>query len=82
MRIDFIVNGETVPIEHGINTPLFVGMREALDASNNTARPLEEWEVRDQSGGLLDRTISPTGHSISDGAILFVTLRLGAGGDA
>jgi hypothetical protein len=80
MIISFIVNGETTPISVDRHAPLFHGMRAALDASNNTARPLEDWELRDDSGRLLDRVTSAAENQVAEGAHVFITLRLGAGG--
>lgn len=80
MRIRFIVNGETAPVDLDVGAPLFTGMRKALDDSENTARPLEDWELRDVSGVLLDRTLTAADYAIADDATLFATLRVGAGG--
>jgi Protein of Unknown function (DUF2604) len=80
MILNFIVNGETTPTDVDLHAPLFHGMRVALEASNNMARPLEEWELRDDSGRLLDRVMSAVENRIAEEAHVFVTLRLGAGG--
>jgi hypothetical protein len=80
MILNFIVNGETTPIDVDQHAPLFHGMHAALDASNNMTRPLEEWEMRDDSGRLLDRVTSASENQIAEDAHVFTTLRLGAGG--
>lgn len=80
MIIHFIVNGETTPTDVDPHAPLFHGMRVALDTSNNIARPLKEWELRDDSGRLLDRVTSAVENQIAEVAHVFITLRLGAGG--
>jgi hypothetical protein len=76
----FIINGVDYRIEANVEAPLAVAVERALAESRNTGRPLDEWEVRNSSGVLLekDRTIEDLG--LKDGARLFLTLRVGAGG--
>ncbi len=79
----FIINGENFPVEANVNAPLLVAVEKALAVSGNTGRrDPREWEVRDSSGVLLelDRTIKELG--LKDGARLFLSLRVGAGGDS
>jgi hypothetical protein len=79
----FIINGENFPVEANANAPLLVAVEKALVLSGNTGRrDPREWEVRDSSGVLLeiDRTIKELG--LKDGARLFLSLRVGAGGRA
>ena len=76
----FIINGENTPVETNLNAPLGAAVERALSQSGNTGRPLNEWEVRDSSGVLLEtgRTVKELG--LKDGARLFLSLRVGAGG--
>ena len=77
----FIINGENFPVEADIDALLIVAVEKALIISGNTGRrDPREWEVRDSSGVLLevDRTIKELG--LKDGARLFLSLRVGAGG--
>ncbi len=77
----FIINGENFPVEATVDVLLIVAVEKALARSGNTGRrDPREWEVRDSSGVLLevDRTIKELG--LKDGARLFLSLRVGAGG--
>lgn len=76
----FIINGEGFSVETNVNAPLTAPVERALSESGNTGRPLDEWEVRDSNGVLLEirRTVKDLG--LRNGARLFLSLRVGAGG--
>ena len=79
----FIVNGVDVLVEANINEPLKVARNQALKDSNNTGRPVDEWEVHNDEGEALDPTkkieeLEELG--LVDGARLFLNLKVGAGG--
>lgn len=52
----------------------------SLSESGNSGRPLSEWEVRDSAGALLDMTRTVKELGLTNGARLFLSLRVGAGG--
>lgn len=79
----FVVNGEDVPMTANVNAPLAVAVEHALKESQNLgSRPLDQWEVRDAKGVLMEmhRKVGELG--LQDGARLFLSLRAGAGGSA
>jgi hypothetical protein len=76
----FIINGQDVPIETNVNSPLKHAVEQALKASGNTGRPLEEWETRDAAGVLLETERKVKDLDLRDGSRLFLSLRVGAGG--
>ena len=81
IRLVFIINGENFPVETNVHALLLVAVERALVVSGNTGRrDPREWEVRDAGGVLLevDRSIKDLG--LKDGARLFLSLRVGAGG--
>lgn len=81
IRLIFIINGENFPVGTHIEARLILAVERALVESGNTGRQNpREWEVRDASGVLLevDRTIKELG--LKDGARLFLSLQVGAGG--
>ena len=80
IKLVFIINGQDYPIEANVHAPLIEAVQRALAESNNTGRPPDEWEVRNASGVLLEtnRTLKDLG--LDDGARLFLSLRVGAGG--
>ena len=80
IRLVFIINGVDYPVEVNVEAPLAVAVERALAESHNTGRPPDEWEVRNAAGVLLEkgRTIEDLG--LKNGARLFLSLRVGAGG--
>lgn len=82
VKLIFIINGESFPVETNVNAPLSAAVERALSQSGNTGRPLSEWEVRDSSGVLLDTSRKVKDLGLKDGARLFLSLRVGAGGNS
>lgn len=79
----FVVNGEDVPISANVNAPLAVAAEHALKESHNLgSRSLDQWEVRDAKGVLLDMNRKVGEFGLQNGARLFLSLRAGAGGYA
>lgn len=81
ITIIFVINGENYSVTTNVNAPLLSAMEQALKDSGNTGRrDPGEWEVRDSNGVLLElgRKIGELG--LHDGARLFVSPRVGAGG--
>lgn len=80
LTLTFIINGQAVSIEADPHGALKLAVEKALVESNNTGRPAEEWEVRDVGGVLLEQHRTPDQLHIVNGARLFLSLRVGAGG--
>ena len=77
----FIINGVDVPVEANLNAPLKVARDKALKDSNNTGRPLDEWEVHTEEGGeALDVNIKCEDLGLNDGDRLLLSLEVAAGG--
>ncbi len=76
----FIVNGVDVPVEANIHEPLKVARNKALTDSNNTGRPMDEWEIHNDAGQALDPDKKIEDFGLADGARLFLNLKVGAGG--
>lgn len=76
----FIVNGVDVSIDANIHEPLKVARNKALTDSNNTGRPMDEWEVHNVEGQPLDPDKKIEELGLADGARLFLNLKVGAGG--
>ena len=80
IRLIFIINGQDYPIEVSAEAPLLGAVQDALQVSGNTGRPADEWEVRDAKGVLLDKNRTIESLHLHNGARLFLSLRVGAGG--
>lgn len=77
----FIINGEDTVVEVNVHPPLHVAVREALRISGNTGRTdPADWELRDGAGTLLDTNRSVQDYGLPNGARLYLSLRVGAGG--
>ena len=76
----FIINGQDFRIDTNVNAPLIPAIQKALQDSGNTGRNPDEWELRDASGVLLEKHRTPKDLNLRDGARLFLSLRVGAGG--
>lgn len=80
IKLIFIINGQDWTVETNLQKPLGSAAEKALAASHNTGRPLNEWEVRDAQGVLLETHPSAKDLGLADGSKLFLSLRVGAGG--
>jgi len=78
----FIINGENFPVETNVNAPLQSSVQRALADSHNTGRDPSEWELRDANGALIELHRTPKELRLENGARLFLSLRVGAGGSA
>jgi hypothetical protein len=77
----FIINGEDFPLTVEWDTVLQKAVDRVLSESGNTGRrESSEWEVRDSAGVLLDMTRTIKELDLTDGARLFLSLKVGAGG--
>ena len=76
----FIINGQDFTVEANAHAPLLEAVQRALVESGNQGRPAEEWEVRNVSGVLLDKSKTPLELGLDNGTRLFLSLRVGAGG--
>jgi hypothetical protein len=77
--IHFIVNGEDIKVRVEDELPLEWATRRALRLSYNTSRPPQDWELRHESGQLVDDGICC--ERIPEHGHLFLTLRVSAGGN-
>jgi hypothetical protein len=80
VHLIFVINGQNFPVEANAHEPLLSAVQKALATSRNTGRPPEEWEVRDANGVLLEKNRKIGDIGLRDGAQLFLSLRVGAGG--
>ncbi len=76
----FIVNGVNVRVEANVKEPLKAARNKALADSNNTGRPMDEWEIHNTAGQSLDPDKKIGELGLTDGTRLFLNLKVGAGG--
>jgi hypothetical protein len=78
--INVVVNGQPVTVRANLNAPLQTVVLKALHDSGNSGQPLDNWELRDAAGQVLDLTRKVEDYVITSGATLFVNLKAGVGG--
>ena len=74
------MNGVDVPVDVNLNAPIQTGRNKALELSNNTGRPTEEWPIHNDAGEPLDPSKKVSQLGLKDGDRLFLNLKVGAGG--
>ena len=75
-----VVNGQPVPIEARAHELLRTAAQQALNQSGNSGQPLENWELRDAAGKVLDLASKIGEFHFPDGTKLFLNLKAGVGG--
>lgn len=80
VRITVVVNGEPTDVDANRNAPLRTVVPQALNQTGNVGQPPENWELRDQSGTLLDVEAKVGTFGFVDGTRLYLNLKAGVGG--
>jgi len=75
----FIINGETVEISTNVKAPLKSAVEKALQESENTGRPISDWQVK-YNGTVIDINAKVEDLNLPDKAKLLLTLKIGEGG--
>ncbi|MDX8541545.1 DUF2604 domain-containing protein [Mesorhizobium abyssinicae] len=80
IEITVVVNGQPTQVEANPNQPLHVVLAKALENTQNVAQPPENWELKDESGTLLDvgKKVGEFGFGTS--VTLFLSLKAGVAG--
>jgi hypothetical protein len=81
IELTVIVNGQPVALEDlSVKTLLRIVVERALKESGNSGQPVENWELRDTAGQILDLNRKIADYGIVDEAKLFLNLKAGVGG--
>ncbi|MBB5801248.1 hypothetical protein F4560_001016 [Saccharothrix ecbatanensis] len=75
-----VVNGTPTTVEANANAPLHSIIGRALAQTDNSGQPVENWELRDNAGGVLDLDAKIGSFRFDTGTRLFLNLRAGVGG--
>ena len=75
-----VVNGQPTPLTENVNAPLRTAIEHALHASGNSGQPIENWEMRDAGGQILDPARKIGDFNFPPGVTLFLSLKAGVGG--
>ena len=81
-QIEFtiIVNGQPVPVKIDQDSEFEEAVLQALKESGNSGQPIENWELRDSSGHIIDTGQKIYKLDMKEGAKLFLNLKAGVGG--
>lgn len=75
-----VVNGALALIERNVNAPLRSAIGKVLADTGNVGQPMENWELRDSAGNLLDLDRKIGMYNFPDDVRLFLNLKAGVGG--
>jgi hypothetical protein len=78
--LNVVVNGQPVLIKANIQAPLRTVIEHALQQTGNSGQPIDNWELRDAGGQVLDPTRKISEFNFAPGTSLFLSLKAGVGG--
>lgn len=80
INLTVVVSGQPVPIEINHNGLVEHLVAKALKESGNHGQAPDQWELRTESGDLIDQSLQVDQAGIHDGITLFLNPKTGAGG--
>jgi hypothetical protein len=80
ISITIVVSGQPALVKVNKNAPLSTVIPKALHETGNTGQPPENWELRDESGKLLDTSQKIGSFGFPETVRLFLSLKAGVGG--
>ena len=78
--ITIIVNGVPATLERNPHAPLRSLVEKALHDTGNVGQPIDNWELRDAAGNVLDLSRKIESFNFPDDVKLFLSLKAGVGG--
>ena len=75
-----IVNGTPEDIKIKADQSLRLLLQKALEKTENTGQPAENWELRSEAGAELDLDITVEAAGLKDGDVVSANLKTGAAG--
>jgi hypothetical protein len=80
MRLEINVHGAEVAVNAAPDKPLWRACSQAFPAAGIVGQPLENWEIRDQDGRLLDTDQQLSEFEFDDSTQLSLTPKAGVAG--
>ncbi len=81
IEITVIINGQPIALDHvAVKEVLRAVVVRALEKSGNSGQPIDNWELRDANGQILDLQKTVADYGIISGVKLFLNLKAGVGG--
>ena len=81
-EIEIVVNGKPEQVKVALDQQVGEVVKAALKQSGNSGQPPEQWELRDETGQVLDVSKTVAVLDIKEGAKLFLNLKAGVGGSS
>jgi hypothetical protein len=81
-RVEVIVNGKPTVVEYVPHEQGRVLVEKALKQTQNSARPPEDWELRNEKGAKLEQGLRISEYHLKPHDKLFLNLKAGGGGSA
>ena len=81
-ELEVVVNGDSVHPHAGPETILGAVVAQALELAKAVGRPAEDWELKTEQGVVLNQALTVAQADVRSGAVLFLSLKAGAAGDA
>ena len=80
IKLKIVVNGQPVEVVGNLEAPLRTVINKALESSGNSGQPVENWELRDAVGQVLDAARKLADFHFAADVTLFLNLKAGVGG--
>ena len=80
IEVVVVVSGQPERIDIGAHQKLQHLVHEALRRSGNQGQPPSDWDLRTESGQLLDQHLTVADAHLENGVTLFLSPQAGAGG--
>ena len=80
VSLTIVVNGVPTTIDANVEAPLRAVAERALAQTQNTGRPLSDWEFKDANGQTLDIARKVADYHLAAGVVLYLTLTVGVNG--
>lgn len=80
INLKFIVNGQPIDVTAFLGWELREAAKKALEKSGNVGQPIDNWELRDGAGTVLDMGLKIARSDIQEGSTFFLNLKAGIGG--
>lgn len=81
ITLQIYVNGTPTNVQANLNQPLHVVAQHALNQTQQQARQLSEWELRDANGNVLDLNRTVESYGLISGAVLYLQPTVGVQGE-
>jgi Protein of Unknown function (DUF2604)/WXG100 protein secretion system (Wss), protein YukD len=78
--VTVVVSGQPEGLKVNVHQTVEHLVHEALQKSGNQGQAPSEWELRTETGNLLDQATTVAASGIHDGVTLFLSPKAGAGG--